>query len=70
MRPSTWQPPVETSAAEDRIIKRIKRARLFIFLRRHRHQILTPEFQIELAGIYKDSPQGSRRLSPRCWHWR
>src|SRR5215831_1576992 len=64
MRPSTWQPPVETSAAEDKIIKRIKRAKLFLFLRRHRHQIFTPEFQIELAGIYKDSPSGQPPVEP------
>jgi hypothetical protein len=64
MRPSTWQPPVETSAAEDLIIKRVKRAKLFIFLRRHRHQVFTPEFQIELAGIYKDSPPGQPPVEP------
>lgn len=64
MRPSTWQPPVETSAAEDKILKRIKRAKLFTFLRHHRHQIFTPEFQLELAGIYKDSPQGQSPVPP------
>jgi len=64
MRPSTWQPPVETSAAEDKILKRIKRAKLFTFLRCHRHQIFTPEFQLELAGIYKDSPPGQPPVSP------
>src|SRR5438034_9577264 len=64
MRPSTWQPPVGTSAAEDKIIKRIKRAKLFTFLRRYRHQIFTPEFQVELASIYKDSPQGQPPVEP------
>lgn len=64
MRPSTWQPPVETSAAEDQIIKRIKRAKLFTFLRRYRHQIFTPEFQVELAGIYKDAPPGQPPIAP------
>ena len=64
MRPFTWQPPVETSAAEDQIIKRIKRAKLFTFLRRHRHQIFTPEFQVELAGIYKDARQGQPPVAP------
>ncbi|MGH9937250.1 MAG: transposase [Blastocatellia bacterium] len=64
MRPSAWQPPIETSAAEDQIIKRIKRAKLFIFLRRHRHQIFTSEFQVELAGSYKDSPQGHPPVEP------
>src|SRR5438128_1182499 len=64
MRPSAWQPPVEISAAEDQIIKRIKRAKLFTFLRRYRHQIFTPEFQVELAGIYKDSPPGQPPVEP------
>jgi Transposase domain (DUF772) len=64
MRPSIWQPPVETSAAEDKILQRIKRAKLFIFLRRHRHQLFTPEFQAELAGIYKDQPQGQPPVLP------
>jgi hypothetical protein len=64
MKPPTWQPPVETSAAEDKIIKRIKRAKLFLFLRRHRHQIFTSEFQVELAGIFKDSSQGQPPVPP------
>src|SRR5512133_988753 len=64
MQPSPWQPPVETSGAEDKIVKRIKRAKLFIFLRRHRHQIFTPEFQVELADIYKDSPAGQPPVPP------
>jgi hypothetical protein len=64
MRPSTWQPSVETSAAEDKILKRIKRAKLFIFLRHHRHQLFTPEFQVELAGIYKDSAPGQPPVPP------
>jgi len=64
MQPSTWQPPVETSAAEDKILKRVKRAKLFIFLRQHRHQLFTPEFQEELAGIYKDHPRGQPPVPP------
>jgi DDE family transposase/transposase-like protein DUF772 len=59
-----WQPPVELSAAEEQILKRVKRAKLFVFLRRHRHQIFTPEFQAELAGIYKDSPKGFSPVEP------
>jgi hypothetical protein len=64
MRPLNWEPLVETSAAEDTILKRVKRAKLFVFLRRHRHQIFTPEFQVELAGIYKDSPKGFPPVEP------
>jgi hypothetical protein len=64
MRPPHWEPPVETSAAEDKILKRVKRAKLFVFLRRHRHQIFTPGFQVELASIYKDSPKGFPPVEP------
>lgn len=64
MRPSPWQPPVETSAVEEQILKRVKHAKLFTFLRRHRHQIFSLEFQTELAGIYKDSPKGFPPVEP------
>ncbi len=39
MRPSSWHPPVELSCVEQIIIKRIKRATLFVFLRHHRHEL-------------------------------
>jgi hypothetical protein len=51
MRPTVWQPPIETTAGEDKIIKGIKRAKLCLFLRRHRHQLFSSEFQVELATI-------------------
>lgn len=64
MRPSVWTPPVELSPAEQVIIKRIKRAKLFIFLRLQRHQLFDPSFQQELAALYKDSPLGQPPLPP------
>ena len=33
MRPPLWHPPIELSETEALIIKRIKRAKLFTFLR-------------------------------------
>ena len=39
MRPELWQPPVECSPAEQKIITRIRRAKLFVFLRQYRHEI-------------------------------
>jgi hypothetical protein len=33
MRPALWQPPVECSPAEQKIVTRIRRAKLFVFLR-------------------------------------
>ena len=47
MQPSLWQPPRDPSTIEQAIMKRIKRAKLFIFLREHRHELFTEAFQQE-----------------------
>ena len=64
MRPVVWRPPVEPSAAEQAVIKAVRRARLFVFLRGHRHELLDEEFQSELAETYVDSPKGQPPVSP------
>jgi len=64
MRPGMWSPPVEPSAAEQRVIKAVRRAKLFVFLRQHRHELFTPEFQAELAGAYVDSSKGQPPVLP------
>ena len=64
MQPSVWRPPVELSSVEQQIVKRIKRAKLFIFLREHRHTLFDEAFQQELATMYKEAPQGQPPISP------
>src|SRR5262247_1382606 len=64
MRPHLWHPPVELSTAEHAVIKRIRRAKLFVFLRQHRHELFTDPFQQELATLYKDQPQGHPPIPP------
>src|SRR6266852_3574908 len=64
MRPVQWEPPIELSATEQVIIKRIRRAKLFIFLREHRHEVFDPAFQEELANLYQDSPRGQPPVAP------
>jgi transposase len=64
MRPPLWHPPVELSTAEHAIIKRIRRAKLFVFLRQHRHRLFADPFQQELATRYKDQPQGHPPVPP------
>src|SRR5215216_1151957 len=51
MRPSGWHPPIEPTPEEQPVLERIKRAKLFVFLRNHRHEIFTEEFQEALATI-------------------
>src|SRR5262245_6273843 len=58
MRPERWQPPVELSAAEQAIVKRIRRAKLFIFLRWHRHELFDETLQEEIAATYEESEAG------------
>ena len=64
MRPPLWHPPVELSTAEHAIIKRIRRAKLFVFLRHHRPTLFADPFQQELATLYKDQPQGHPPVPP------
>lgn len=64
MRPVQWEPPIELSAREQTIVKRIRRAKLFIFLREHRHEVFDAAFQEELARLYHDSPRGQPPVAP------
>jgi hypothetical protein len=64
MRPGVWQPPVECSRLEQAVMARVKRARLFVWLREHRHQLLDEGFQAELAGMYDPRPLGQPPVPP------
>lgn len=64
MRPVCWCPPIELSAAEQSIIKRIRRARVFVFLRQHRHEVFDNTFQHKLAGLYQESLRGQPPVPP------
>jgi len=64
MRPRLWHPPIELSDHEALIIKRIKRAKLFTFVRLNRLFIFNDEFQEELATIFKDSSVGNSPVLP------
>jgi Transposase DDE domain/Transposase domain (DUF772) len=64
MRPGLWSPPVEPSAAERAVMKAVRRAKLFVFLREHRHELFDEEFQAELAAAYADKPKGQPPAPP------
>src|SRR6266508_2677578 len=64
VRPGVWQPPVACSRLEREVIKRIKRAKLFIWLREHRHELFDEGFQAELAAMYADRPVGQPPVPP------
>ena len=64
MRPPNWRPPIELSPEEERVMTRIKKAKLFIFLRHNRHHLFNEELQLELATIFKDSTVGQCPIPP------
>jgi hypothetical protein len=64
VRPVVWRPPAEPSPAELAVIKAVRRARLFVFLRLHRHELFDEQFQAELARAYADSPKGQPPVPP------
>lgn len=59
-----WTPPVEKSPEEERILKHCKKAKLFVFLRDHRHELFDEEFQAELAGMYRARDSGRDPVPP------
>lgn len=64
MRPPPWRPPVELSPVEQTIVKRIRRAKLFVFLREWRHELFDEGFQEELGRLYADSRRGQPPVPP------
>ena len=64
MQPCQWQPPVTLSEQEQQIVERIRRARLFVFLRHHRHDLFDESFQQELTTLYRPSKRGHSPTAP------
>src|SRR6184192_3192289 len=64
MQPIPWQPPVELSEQEEQIVKKIRKAKLFVFLRHHRHELLDEAFQQELASLYRPAERGRPPVAP------
>jgi Transposase domain (DUF772) len=64
MRPPVWRPPVALSPAEQAVVRRVRRAKLFVWLCEHRHQLLDDGFRAELAAAYQDSPRGHPPVPP------
>jgi Transposase DDE domain/Transposase domain (DUF772) len=64
MRPAPWQPPVALSPAEATIVRRVRRAKLFVFLREQRHVLFDAALQEDLATMYADAARGQPPVAP------
>ena len=69
MRPPLWLPPISLTEKEQKVISRIRRAKLFIFLREVRHELFDEEFQTELGTIFKNSTVGKCPIPPAQLAW-
>jgi hypothetical protein len=70
MRPPVWRPRIKPSPAEQTIIRLVRRAKLFVFLRQHRHELFDDAFQAELATAWNQSPKGQPPWRLRSLGWR
>src|SRR5262249_12984667 len=57
-RPLLWPPPVALSTGAYASSKRIRRAKLLVCLRQHRHALCAEALQQELRTLYQDQPPG------------
>ena len=64
MRPEPWNPPIELSKKEQKIVQLIKRAKLFTFLREIRHLLFDEPFQEELSKMYAEADKGHPPVPP------
>ena len=64
MQPGMWKPSIALSTHEEQIVQRIRRAKLFVFLRRHRHEAFDETFQQELATLYRPGSRGRPPNAP------
>jgi len=64
MQPPVWEPPRALSPQEAAIVRRIRRAKLFVCLREQRHLLFDAALQQELAGTYRESPLGQPPIPP------
>lgn len=61
---SQWNPPVELSEHEERLMRRVKKAPLFRFFREHRHELFDAATQRKLLDAYNVVARGKEALPP------
>ncbi len=51
MQPALWKPPVTLNPQEEQIVHKIRKAKLFVFLRQHRHELFDEAFGKFTQGL-------------------
>lgn len=65
MKAPRWNPAVEVSKQEERVLRRLTRnGKLFAFARSVRHELFDDAFQDELGLMYRDTGEGKMPVAP------
>src|SRR5436309_1895116 len=56
--------PVALTQQEEHIVSKIRKAKLFVFLRHHRHELFDKAFQKELASLYRKETRDQPPVAP------
>ena len=65
MQPVVWRPEVTLSRARGADCQKDSAsAKLFVFLRQHRHELFDEAFQEELASLYRPAKRGQPPVAP------
>lgn len=59
-----WNPPVELSKEDERVIARCGKRKLFEFLRVHRHELFDTDMQEQLLAAYSEQERGKPMVPP------
>jgi hypothetical protein len=70
VRPVVWRPPAEPSPAELAVNTAVRRAKLFVFLQLHRHELFDAPSRPSRRGPTWTAQRANRRCSRPGWRWR
>lgn len=61
MQPTMWKPCVAPNSQEEQIVNKIRKAKLFVFLRQHRHEVFDKALTCREASL---SAQSEKQFLP------
>ena len=62
MQPKMWKPEVTLNQQEKQMVKKVRKAKLFVFLREYRQELFDEAFQQELASLYRKAERGQPKV--------
>ena len=71
MQPAMWKTPVALTQQEEHIVNKIRKVKLFVFLRHHRHELFDEAFRGASWPVCIEKRRAaSHQLPLPSWLWR